>query len=120
MAVGDKFKNKDDPRVLIRVGEPGQEGIVEISDVLITGKGPLAGAIYMEWNLHEKENEKGSAAMWEVLFRIGGAKGTDLQLAECDKQIVDNQKCMAGQMMLHVTEHASIYMENMWLWVAGS
>lgn len=70
----------------------------------------------MEWNI--RESEQGSAGMWEVLFRIGSAKGTDLQVQQCDKKVAGNQKCMAGQLMLHVTEQSSIYMENMWFWVA--
>ena len=106
MAVGSKFDNVNDPHVFIRVGEAGQTGLVEISDVIITGKGPLRGAIYMEWNMKELEGQQGSAAMWEVLFRIGGALGmkslhvdisnvdvgTDLQLSQCPSDKVGNIK----------------------------
>jgi hypothetical protein len=41
----------------------------------------LAGVVLMRWNIHQ--STKGSAAMWETLFRVGGASGSDLQTAEC-------------------------------------
>jgi glucan 1,3-beta-glucosidase len=78
MAVGKKFQDVNDPHVFIRVGDPGQKGLVEISDIIITGKGSLPGAVYMEWNMRELADDQGSAAMWEVLFRIGGALGINV------------------------------------------
>jgi hypothetical protein len=78
MAVGKKFEDVNDPHVFVQVGHPGQRGVVEISDIIVTGKGPLSGAVYMEWNIRELDGNQGSAAMWEVLFRIGGALGMKL------------------------------------------
>jgi hypothetical protein len=59
----------------------GDEGVVEISDLLFTGSGNTAGLILMEWNIHE--SYKGSAAMWDVIFRVGGAIGTNLTESTC-------------------------------------
>jgi len=50
------------PRPLIRIGEPGQTGNVELQDLLFTTKGATAGATLVEWNI--KAASPGSAAMW--------------------------------------------------------
>lgn len=64
-----------------RVGNPGDVGLVEISDLAFTNDGATAGAIYVEWNIHEKH--QGSAAMWDTIFRVGGAAGTNLTESTC-------------------------------------
>lgn len=120
-ATGPKFANPQTPRVVVRVGNPGDKGRVEISDLTISQSGPTAGAIFMQWNVHE--DAQGSAAMWNVVVRVGGAKGTEISKDICasDKQKANGQvspECMAGTMMLHVTKQASIYMDNSWFWVA--
>lgn len=120
-ATGKNFANPQNPRVVVRVGNPGDKGRVEISDMIISQSGPTAGAIFMQWIIHE--DAQGSAAMWNVVIRVGGATGTEISKDICasDKQKANGQvspECMAGAMMLHVTKQASIYMENSWLWVA--
>lgn len=52
-------------------------------------------------------------------FRVGGAKGTNLQASDCPKLTGSvNPRCIAASMLLHVTSGASGYFENMWAWVA--
>jgi hypothetical protein len=87
--------------------------------MMFTTKGRTAGAVLMEWNVHE--DQQGSAAMWDVIFRVGGAKGTDLTTRECHwtRRFESDDNCMACSLMLHLTTKSSIYMENMWFWVAG-
>ena len=63
------------------MGKQGEKGVVEISDMLFTTKGNTAGAVLMEWNVHE--SVQGSAGIWDSIFRVGGAKGSDLDLANC-------------------------------------
>jgi hypothetical protein len=109
VATGPNFGDADNPRPFIRVGRPGDQGSVEISDMLFTTKGATPGLIAVEWNIHESST--GSAAMWDTHFRIGGAKGTDMQVADCPTTSI-NTECMGGAMMLHVTRDASIYLEN--------
>jgi glucan 1,3-beta-glucosidase len=56
----------------------------------------------------------------DVHTRIGGAKGTGHQVAECP---TDSQKpeCYASHTNVHVTKSASnVYMENNWFWVSSS
>src|SRR5690606_34889895 len=51
-------------------------------------------------------------------IRIGGAKGSKLQVADCpiDGKIKNN--CISGAMLLHMTPQSSGYLENVWAWVA--
>jgi hypothetical protein len=59
------------------------------------------------------------AGMWDCHFRVGGAKGTDLQMADCPKLSGSlNKKCMAASLLLHLTPTSSGYFENVWAWVA--
>ncbi|KAH7034830.1 pectate lyase superfamily protein-domain-containing protein, partial [Microdochium trichocladiopsis] len=116
MGYGEYFANEDDPQVMVRVGNKGDRGVVEISDMLWSVKGNTAGAIMMEWNVHE--TTQGSAAMWDSHFRVGGAYGTDLTLNECPKGTSVNRKCMAAFLLFRVTKEASGYFENVWFWTA--
>jgi glucan 1,3-beta-glucosidase len=74
----------------------------------------------MEWNLAGAS--QGSAGMWDVHFRIGGAAGTELQSDTCPKtpkeKTTPKKECMAAFMLLHVTSKASAYIENCWFWTA--
>jgi glucan 1,3-beta-glucosidase len=55
--------------------------VVEISDLMFTTRGTTAGAVLMEWNVHEES--QGSVAMFDTIFRVGGAMGTDLTKQSC-------------------------------------
>lgn len=61
-AFGDKFSDASEPRVMLQVGKEGDEGNVEMQDLILTTKGGTAGAILMEWNV--KAESQGSAALW--------------------------------------------------------
>jgi glucan 1,3-beta-glucosidase len=121
MAAGtSNFQDQLNPKPMLRVGQPGDVGTVEISDFMIETKGPQPGAILMEWNVDG--SSKGSTGLWDVHFRVGGSAGTDLQSDRCSKTPeVDtsvNPQCIGAWMLMHVTQSASIYMENTWLWVS--
>jgi hypothetical protein len=62
MGTGSKFQNELEPRAVVKVGEPGDIGVVEIQDMLFTVSGKTAGAVLMEWNVHE--STQGSAGLW--------------------------------------------------------
>ncbi|KAL3483769.1 pectate lyase superfamily protein-domain-containing protein [Aspergillus germanicus] len=68
MGNGSNFQNELEPRAVIKVGEPGDVGIVEIQDMLFTVSGNTAGAVLMEWNVHE--STQGSAGLWDSHFRM--------------------------------------------------
>lgn len=48
--------------------------------MIVATQGPQAGAILNEWNLSFSGTPSG---MWDVHTRIGGVKGSQLQLADC-------------------------------------
>ncbi|KAK3898567.1 glycoside hydrolase, partial [Staphylotrichum tortipilum] len=75
-ASGSKFADPSSPRVMLKVGNKGDIGTVEMQDLLLTTKGGTAGAVLMEWNV--KAASAGAAALWDVHARVGGAAGTGL------------------------------------------
>ncbi|KAJ5161775.1 hypothetical protein N7492_007167 [Penicillium capsulatum] len=120
MAHGSKFQDEKNPVPALQIGQKGDTGSVEMSDLVIVTKGPAPGAILMEWNV--AGSEQGSAGMWDVHFRIGGAAGTGLQSDTCPKTphktTEPKKECLAAFMLLHITEKASAYIENSWVWTA--
>ncbi|KNG86511.1 exo-beta-1,3-glucanase Exg0 [Aspergillus nomiae NRRL 13137] len=120
MAQGQKFADEQNPIPMLQVGEVGETGSVEITDIALQTKGPAPGAILMQWNVAEAS--QGSAGMWDTHFRIGGSAGTELQSDKCAKTpkqtTTPNEECIAAFMLMHITEKASAYIENSWFWVA--
>ncbi|KAL5042121.1 hypothetical protein BDW71DRAFT_217250 [Aspergillus fruticulosus] len=117
MATGSKFEDIDSPHVAVKIGDPGDVGIIEIQDMLFTVSGPTAGAVLVEWNV--EQSLKGSAAMWDSHIRIGGAVGSNLQKQQCPKETGRvNPKCIAASLSLHLTPTSTPYLENIWVWVA--
>jgi hypothetical protein len=105
------------PKILIKVGNAGDIGSVEMQDLLFTTRGPTAGLILVEWNI--QADNPGSAALWDCHARVGGASGTKLTPAECPPVTSGiDQGCSAASLMMHLTPSASGYFENMWLWGA--
>lgn len=52
-------------------------------------------------------------------FRIGGAAGTNLQVANCPRLYgAVKPACIAGSLLLHLTKTPSAYLENIWAWTA--
>ncbi|KAK4447140.1 pectate lyase superfamily protein-domain-containing protein [Podospora aff. communis PSN243] len=121
LAGGDKaFTDQTKPKPVFQVGEPGDKGSVEMTDLIFGTAGPQPGAIIMEWNL--AGDKPGAAALWDVHTRIGGYAGTELQLEKCAKNPnatnVVSKDCFGAGMMLHVRNGGSVYLENTWYWVA--
>jgi hypothetical protein len=68
MAAGAKFENEAKPHVAVQVGQEGDVGIIEIQDLMFTVRGKTAGAVIVEWNVHE--SVQGSAGMWGMYILI--------------------------------------------------
>ena len=120
LAKGNNFHDANNPRVMLEVGKPGEQGVAEISEMLFSTEGPVAGAILVQINMKDPAGEKGAVGIWDSHFRIGGAKGTELQSNNCGKGGDKSGKaeCMGAFMMLHVASTGSAYLENVWAWVA--
>ncbi|KHN97088.1 glucan 1,3-beta-glucosidase GLUC78 precursor [Metarhizium album ARSEF 1941] len=114
------FLDESNPRPVFQVGKSGDVGNVEMQDLIFQTRGPQPGAILMEFNVAGES--VGSAALWDVHFRVGGSAGTRLQSDKCSKQPEKvgppNRECMGAFLLVHVTAGASPYFENTWLWVA--
>ncbi|KAK2759213.1 hypothetical protein CKAH01_16720 [Colletotrichum kahawae] len=117
MGTGEKFQDAEKPRAVVRVGNIGDVGDVEIQDLVFTVRGPAAGAVLLQWNIHEQS--PGSAAMWDTHIRVGGQAGSNLQAGDCPKNTGSvNPDCVAAALLVHITSEASAYFENAWFWVA--
>jgi glucan 1,3-beta-glucosidase len=122
LASGPAFQDESNPTPVFQIGTQGDEGAVEISDLIFQTVGPQPGAVLVEWNVRDPLGQQGASGMWDVHFRIGGAAGTQLQSAQCAKnpsvEASAALECRASFLLLHVTQQASIYLENNWFWVA--
>ncbi|TPX18892.1 uncharacterized protein E0L32_011444 [Thyridium curvatum] len=121
MSSGGAFADMNSPRAVVRVGSSsGQAGYVELSDFVVGTQGAQAGATLIEWNLATTGGAP--SGMWDVHTRVGGFRGSDLQVAQCLKQpgsSAVNGNCIGAYMLMHVTGAATgLYMENNWLWTA--
>jgi len=74
VAAGTFFADMKNPKPMVRVGNPGDSGTVEISDMLFTSIGALPGLVLMEWNV--RAQQQGSVSIWDAHFRVGGAYGS--------------------------------------------
>jgi glucan 1,3-beta-glucosidase len=120
MVQGSAFQDVATPKPVFQIGQPGDVGSVEISDLIFETIGPAPGAIIMEWNIHE--SSQGAAAMWDTHFRIGGTAGTQLQQDVCQANVTGSfefkPQCAGSFLLMHITQQASAYLENVWYWVA--
>ena len=131
LATGSVFTNIGSPVPVFQVGKSGGEkGTVEWSNMIVSTKGAAPGAILIEWNLDA--TGLAPAGMWDVHTRVGGFKGSNLQVGQCPTGTFDSrngnvtmtsanlpQQCIGAFMSMHVTKPATgLYMENVWLWVA--
>jgi len=64
---GSFFQDEANPKPVVKVGSVGSSGPVEITDMIFSTIGPAAGAIAVEWNVHE--STQGSAGMWDAHIR---------------------------------------------------
>ncbi|GBE82055.1 Glucan 1,3-beta-glucosidase [Sparassis crispa] len=115
MGGGSAFQNQNSPTVMVRVGESGSSGIMEISDIVFATQGPAPGAIVVEWNMNSPT--QGGAAMWDSHIRLGGAAGTNLEAATCPSGS-DSTSCFAAFLALHLTPSSNAYLEGTWVWLA--
>ena len=114
------FSNIAAPQPAFKIGTPGDQGTFEISDMIFETMGSAPGAILVEWNVEEAT--QGSAGMWDTHFRIGGTAGTGLQGSTCAGNVTHpdqyDPNCMGAFLLMHITQTASAYLENVWWWVA--
>ena len=80
MSSGSFFADMNNPQPVVQVGKPGDLGLVEWSNMIVSTQGAQAGAILIEWNVAATGQPSG---MWDVHTRIGGFAGSKLGLTQC-------------------------------------
>jgi glucan 1,3-beta-glucosidase len=94
---------------VLKVGNPGDNGNVEISDIVVATTGGSQGAVGIEWNV--AQNVPGATGMWDVHVRLGGAMGTGVNAANCPTTSNDITKCATASIGFHITPSGSGYFE---------
>ncbi|KAG6814279.1 hypothetical protein H0H92_013404 [Tricholoma furcatifolium] len=116
---GSAFQDQSNPQVVVRAGEAGSQGVLEISDIIFTTVGPAPGAIVLEWNVQQPSGQNGGAGMWDSHIRLGGAAGTNLEESQCPSSGAGGTTdCYAAFLALHLTSGSSAYLEGTWVWLA--
>ncbi|KAJ7777560.1 exo-beta-1,3-glucanase [Mycena maculata] len=114
---GAAFQNIASPQPVVQVGASGSSGVMEITDIIFATVGPTAGAIVVEWNV--AQTTQGGSGMWDSHIRLGGAAGTNLELANCPSSgSGGTTNCFAAFLALHITASATAYLEGTWVWLA--
>ena len=120
MSTGSYFGSVTAPQPVVQVGNAGDTGVVEWSDMIVSTQGAQAGAILIRWNL--ASTSASPSGMWDVHTRIGGFIGSNLSLANCPttpSSTAINNNCIGAYMSMHIAKTgAALYMENVWLWTA--
>jgi glucan 1,3-beta-glucosidase len=68
MSSGAAFADVTNPKAVVSVGTPGDQGQVEWSDMIISTQGAQPGAILIEWNLSSAPTSP--SGMWDVHTRV--------------------------------------------------
>ncbi|GME36743.1 Pectin lyase fold/virulence factor [Neofusicoccum parvum] len=111
-ATGGNFYDPNNPRAMVKVGNSGDVGVAQISDMLLTVADVLQGCKLLEVNMAGAT--PGDVGLWNTHFRVGGARGSKVQ-TNCARSPAE---CKAAWGLLHLTASSSAYIENMWGWVA--
>nr|POE62741.1 glucan 1,3-beta-glucosidase [Quercus suber] len=118
LSSGSFFNNMNSPKPVVQIGNAGQSGSIEWSDMIVSTKGAQAGAILIQYNLASPAGTP--SGLWDVHTRVGGFKGSQLQTANCPTSAPpSNTACISAYLSMHITPQSSgLLMENNWFWVA--
>ncbi|KAK3360165.1 pectate lyase superfamily protein-domain-containing protein [Lasiosphaeria hispida] len=110
---GPAFADASNPRPILQLGSPGDQGVAQLSDVLVSAGDVLPGAILIQVNTAGRA--AGDVGLWNVAMRVGGSHDTAVS-AKCTS--LDPAGCKAAFALLHLTKTSSAYLEGVWGWVA--
>lgn len=82
LSSGAFFADMANPKPVVRIGNPGEMGSIEWSDMIVSTEGYQAGAVLFELNLAAPSSSP--TGLWDVHARIGGFTGSGLQ---CERVI---------------------------------
>jgi glucan 1,3-beta-glucosidase len=109
---GSTFADAANPLPVVKVGNPGDIGTCDISEMRFTVSEILPGAIICQINM---SGNPGAVSLWNSLITIGGTRDTRVS-STCQNQDTSNTK--AAFLALHLTSTSSSYLENIWGWCA--
>ncbi|KAI1636152.1 family 55 glycoside hydrolase [Biscogniauxia mediterranea] len=92
------------PVPMVRVGDEGDVGVAQFSDMLFTVADVLPGCTLLEVNMAGAN--PGDVGFWNMHFRVGGANDSQAA-AKCARS--DPADCKAAFMMAHFTSSSSVY-----------
>ncbi|KAJ6115367.1 Exo-beta-1-3-glucanase, partial [Penicillium sp. IBT 16267x] len=110
---GDAFKDAKNPKAVVKLGNPGDVGLIEIQDMRFSVGEILPGAKVLEINAAGQQ--PGDVGLWNTNVMVGGTAESSISNV-CTSQ--DPKDCMAAFMVMHLTESSSAYIENFWGWTA--
>ncbi|OTA97776.1 glycoside hydrolase family 55 protein [Hypoxylon sp. CO27-5] len=110
---GDKFKDSTNPKPVVSVGNSGDVGVAQIQDMRFTVSDVLPGAIILQFNI--AGSAPGDVALWNSLVTVGGTLGASALANACGSA---SNECQAAFLGMHFTKSSSVYVENVWNWVA--
>ncbi|KAL5371585.1 hypothetical protein DPSP01_014165 [Paraphaeosphaeria sporulosa] len=108
---GPAFSDADNPAPVVKIGNPNDVGVAQISDMRFTVAEPLAGAKIMEWNMAGASNR--DVGIWNSIVNIGGMRDSTVQ-----RSCGDQNPCQAAHTGVHLTASSSVYAQNLWVWTA--
>ncbi|KAG0653108.1 hypothetical protein D0Z07_0768 [Hyphodiscus hymeniophilus] len=106
------FGDLNNPLPMIQVGNPGDVGVAELSDLILTTADILPGTILLQINM--AGTNPGDVSTSNVHIRIGGAADTNVDRV-CN---TTPQQCKAAFLLVHIAPTGSPYIENLWAWTA--
>jgi glucan 1,3-beta-glucosidase len=114
---GPFFTDPSNPQPILKVGNPGERGTAQLTDLLISVSSILPGAILLRINLagDPSSSPAGSVGLWNCVLRVGGSADS-LVTTSCGDR--DPSSCKAAFALLHLTPSSSAYLEDVWGWVA--
>ncbi len=110
---GNYFKDATNPKPVVAVGNGGDVGVAQIQDMRFTVSDVLPGAIILQFNM--AGNNPGDVALWNSLVTVGGTLGATGIANACNSP---QSECQAAFLGIHFAPTSSVYLENVWNWVA--
>ncbi|KAK3314140.1 family 55 glycoside hydrolase [Apodospora peruviana] len=110
---GNFFKDASNPKPVVQIGRPGDVGRAQIQDLRFTVSDVLPGAIIVQF--HAAGSQPGDVALWNSLVTVGGTRGASALTNSCGNP---SAQCKAAFLGIHLAPTSSVYIENVWNWVA--
>ncbi|KAI1413046.1 glycoside hydrolase family 55 protein [Hypoxylon sp. FL1857] len=110
---GNNFKDSANPKPVVSVGNSGDVGTAQIQDMRFTVSDVLPGAIILQFNI--AGSAPGDVALWNSLVTVGGTLGASALAGACGSA---SNECQAAFLGMHFAPSSSVYVENVWNWVA--